>query len=271
VNTVIASFLAGGAVSVFKWADNLQSLPIGIFGGSFAVAVFPTLAEKYSLQKLDEFKDDVVQVLRQVIFFIIPSMMLYWVLRAQIVRLVFGYGLFGWDYTRFTISALAFFTFGMLGQSVIHLLARSFYALHDTKTPLLVSAGSLVLNVALALVLVQYLDVVGLAAAISISATANAGLLLVILGRRLGGMPWRELAGYLGKIGSASLAMAGVGYLMLRVMNLIVTTHTVLGLFAQTAVAASVAGLTYLAVARLLKIPEVSQILQPFRRLFKFR
>src|SRR3989344_1356192 len=90
INTAIASTLAGGAVSVFKLADNLQSLPIGIFGVSFAVAVFPTLAEKYSLQKLDEFKDDVVQVLRQVIFFIVPSMLLYWLLRAQIVRLVFG-------------------------------------------------------------------------------------------------------------------------------------------------------------------------------------
>ncbi|OGB73701.1 murein biosynthesis integral membrane protein MurJ [candidate division Kazan bacterium RIFCSPHIGHO2_01_FULL_44_14] len=269
INTAIASTLAGGAVSVFKWADNLQSLPIGIFGVSFAVAVFPTLAEKYSLKKIDEFKEDVVQVLRQVMFFIVPSMLLYWLLRAQIVRLVFGYGLFGWDYTRFTVSALAFFTFGMLGQSIIHLLARSFYALQDTKTPLLVSIGSLGLNVGLALILVQYLDVVGLAAAISISATVNAGLLLVILGRRLGGLPWRGLSEYLVKIIFAGFIMTGAGYLMLRVMNLIVTTHTVIGLFAQTVVTAGVAVLVYLAITRVLKIPEVSRILSPFRRLVR--
>lgn len=270
INTALASRLGEGAVSVFKWADNLQSLPIGMFGVSLAVAVFPTLAEKYSLKQMDEFKADVVQVLRQIVFFVVPVMILFWLLRAQIVRLVLGYGVFDWEFTRFTVSALAFFTFGMLAQAVIQLLARSFYALQDTKTPLLVSIVSLVVNVASALILVNYLDVVGLAAAISISSTVNALILLLILSGRLGGLPWGELWSLFLRVTFASAIMGIVGYGMLRVVNWIVSTQTVWGLFLQTGVTIVVGLLVYLAVAKLLRIPEVSMVAKPVKIFGRF-
>ncbi|MFH0905583.1 MAG: lipid II flippase MurJ, partial [bacterium] len=269
VNTAIASTLAVGSVAVFRWADNLQSLPIGIFGVSFAVAIFPTLAEKYTLQKLAEFKDDFVRVLRQILFLIIPTMVLYWLLRAQIVRLVLGAGQFGWEDTRFTISVLAFMTFGMAAQATIPLLARSFYALQDTKTPLITSLIGLVVNVGLAFALIQNLHVVGLAAALSIAGLINMALLLVMLARRLRGLPWGGIGLVTAKIGAASLIMGGVGYAILRVANLIVGTHTFWGLFTQTAITGVVAVFTYLALATIFKIPEVKIMLAPaklFRR-----
>ena len=269
INTAIASTLAGGAVSVFKWADNLQSVPIGIFGVSFAVAVFPTLAEKYSLKKIGEFREDVVAVLRQISFFVIPSMMLYWILRAQIVRLVLGYGAFDWEFTRFTVSTLAFFTFGMLAQSVIHLLARSFYALHDTKTPLLVSLGVVLVNAGLAWELSRYWGVIGLAGAISISATLNAVVLFGFLAKRLGGMPWSEIFGYLTKVIVASLGMGGVAYMMLRVVDLIVVTHTFVGILTQTLITVLVAIFAYLAMAKLLALPEMQMIVGPIKRMVR--
>ena len=263
INVAIASHLDKAAVSVFKWADNLQSLPIGIFGVSFAVAVFPTLAEKYTLKHLDDFRADVVQVIRQLIFFVVPTMMIYWLLRAQIVRLVLGYGAFNWDYTRFTTSALAFFTFGMLAQCLIQLLARSFYALQDTKTPLVVSLMTLGVNVILALVLVQYFGIVGLAGAVSMAAIMNAGVLMGLLSGRIGAFPWPSLVSLFAKVSLAGIAMMGVGYGLLRAMDLIVDTHTFWGLLAQTAVTALVAGLAFLAAARLVGIAEVELILRP--------
>jgi putative peptidoglycan lipid II flippase len=267
VNTAIASTLVWQhAVSTFRWADNIASLPISIFGVSFAVAVFPTLAEKYSLSRLDEFKDDVVRVLRQIAFFVVPTMMLYWVLRAQVVRLILGYGEFNWDFTRFTVSALAFFTFGMLAQAAVHLLARSFFALHNTKTPLVVAVGTLIVNVGLALWLGPKFGVVGLAGAISLAALFEAIVLLGLLSKELGGMPWRAMSVYALQIVTASLVCGGAAYLMLRVMNLIVTTHTFWGILAQTLVTIFVAVLGYLAVAKLLKIPETKMLIAPIQR-----
>jgi len=268
INTVIASTLAVGSVAVFNLADNLQSLPISLFGISFAVAVFPTLAEKYSLQKIGEFREDFIQTLRQIIFLIVPTMVLYWVLRAQIVRLVLGAGAFGWEDTRFTVSVLAFFTFGMIAHATIPLLARSFYALQDTKTPLLTSLAALVVNVVMALILIRYLNVVGLAAALSISGLFNMALLAWFLSRKLKGLPWRPVAVLLFKVGAISAVMGGVGYLMLRVANLIVTTHTVWGLLAQTLITLLVSVLVYLVLARLFKIAEVKMILAPKKLFF---
>ena len=268
INTIIASTLAVGSVAVFNLADNLQSLPISIFGISFAVAVFPTLAEKYSLQKLSEFKNDFVQIFRQIIFLMIPTMVLYWLLRAQIVRLVLGAGEFGWEDTRFTVSVLAFFTFGMIAYALIPLLARSFYALQDTKTPLITGVIALVVNVSAALILIQYLNVVGLAAALSIAGLLNMVLLIVFLNKRLKGLPWKQISLMAAKVCISAVLMGGVGYVMLRVANLIVTTHTFWGLLTQTFITAVTAIFAYLALATIFKIPEVKVILKPME-LFK--
>jgi len=267
LNTVIASTLAVGSVSVFNGADNLQSLPIGIFGISFAVAVFPTLSEKYTLQKLDEFKADFVKTLRQILYLIIPMMMLYWLLRAQIVRLAFGAGQFSWEDTRFTVSTLAFFTFGMAAQATIPLLARSFYALQDTKTPFWTSMITLLINVGSALLFIPYLKVVGLALAVSLAAIINAVTLFVILRRRLGGLGMKPLWAMSWRIMVGALAMGLTGYGALQAMSWIINTHTFWGLLAQAGVAANVAGLTYLAVTKTLRVPEVKMILKPARLL----
>lgn len=271
ISTAIATTLGGGSVSVLNYATNLYSLPISVFGISFAVAIFPFLAEKYSLNKIGEFKEDFVKTLRQILFFIIPTTMIFWLLRAQIVRLLYGYGQFAadWDATRFTISVLAFLTFGMIAGAVIPLVARSFYALQDTKTPLIASVVALVVNVVLALILVGYLNVVGLAAALSISALVNMGLLLWLFAKRLpGGLPWYDISWLVGRVAFASIIMSGVGYVMLRVMDLIVDTHTVLGLFAQTFVTGITIVLVYLVLAKLFRIEEVKVILKPMKFLF---
>jgi len=269
INTVIASTLAVGSVAVLNWADNLQSLPIGIFGISFAVAVFPVLAEKYTLQKLGEFRDDFMRVLGQISFLIIPTMVLYWLLRAQIVRLVLGAGQFGWEDTRFTVSVLAFMTFGMIAQATIPLLARSFYALQDTKTPLVASIVSLIVNVAMAIILIPHLEVVGLGAALSISGLANMFILLITLDRKLAGLPWKKLLSSIARMGFGAVTMGGVGYLMLRVMDLVIETHTFWGLFTQTVVTIAVALLAYLVIEKWLRVSEVEMVTNPVRTLWR--
>jgi len=269
INTVIASTLAVGSVAVLNWADNLQSLPIGIFGISFAVAVFPVLAEKYTLKKLDEFRDDFVRVFKQILFFIIPTMVLYWLLRAQIVRLVLGSGAFGWEDTRFTVSVLAFMTFGMIAQATIPLLARCFYALQDTKTPLITSVVALIINVGMAFWLIPKLQVVGLGAALSISGLVNMGLLLVMLNRKLAGLPWGNIVGATFKMILGAGVMGGVGYLMLQVMNWIIDTHTFWGLLSQTVVTIIVAVLSYLVLVKWMRVPEVDMVVHPAKALWQ--
>lgn len=269
VNTIIASTLAVGSIAVLNLADNLYSLPISIFGVSFAVAVFPTLAERYTLKQPGEFKQDFVQTLRQILYFIVPTMMIYWLLRAQIVRLVLGAGQFGWEDTRFTVSVLAFFTLGMAAQATIPLLARSFYALQDTKTPFYTSLMAVVINIVGALILIKYLAVVGLALAISIAAIFNASILFWMLHRRLNGLPIKSFLNMMVKVISSSLVMGAMGYGALQVVNLVVNTHTFIGLLTQTIVTVVVSVLTYLVITRKLKLPEVKMVLKPISLFIK--
>lgn len=269
INTIIASTLAVGSIAVFNLADNLQSLPISIFGISFAVAIFPTLSEKYSLSRMEEFRDDFVSTLRQIVFLIIPTMMMYWILRAQIVRLVLGSGQFGWEDTRFTVSVLAFFTFGMIGQALVPLLARSFYALQNTIIPLVAGLASLVINIVIAFIASQYLHVVGLALAVSVASIVNMIILFWLLVVRLPKIEWKKLWLMISQVVFASLIIGGVGYWMLRVVNLLVTTHTVVGLLTQTLVTMLVMVLSYLALMRVMKVTELDKVFNSLGRIFK--
>ncbi len=264
-NTIIASTLAVGSIAVLNLVDNIYSLPVSLFGISLAVALFPLLSDLALEKKKRDFAQVVNQGLRQMAFLILPAMLFYWLFRAQIIRLVLGAGLFGWEETRFAISVLAFMTFGMIAASALPILARAFYAYKDTLTPFGAGIAALVVDLLAAFILIPYLKVVGLALAISVAVLFNASLLAVYLQQRT---PWFRLGEWLNFLFAALISgfvAAAGGYLSLRVMDLVVDTHTVLGLLSQTALAGLIFLFLYLALMALFKVPESNFIRQPLR------
>jgi putative peptidoglycan lipid II flippase len=147
VITIMASGLEEGSLSVFNFANNLQSFPIGIFGISFAVAAFPVLsAVAFDKKKLIM---NFSLVFRQILFFIVPATIMLLALRAQIVRVILGTGQFGWQDTLATIDTLGFFTISLFAQASIPLLVRIFYARHNSKTPFYIGIFAVFINVIL--------------------------------------------------------------------------------------------------------------------------
>jgi len=270
-NTIIASTLAMGSIAVLNLADNIYSLPVSLFGISLAVAAFPTLSDQAARGSWTDFRDTLRRLFRQVLFLIIPTMLFYWIFRAQIIRLILGAGLFGWEDTRFTVSVLAFLTFGMVAHATIPLLARAFYARKDTATPFLIGLVALAINILAALILISFLKVVGLALAISLAALSNLAGLILILQRRIHWLKWGEASILIAKLILSSLAAAASGYLMLRIADLIVDTHTVLGLFLQTAFSGLVFLFIYLTATQLFRVPEVNLIRRPLSFIKTFR
>ena len=136
VITVIASTLASGSLAIFNFANNLQSFPIGIFGISFAVAAFPTLAAvAFDRKKLVY---NFSHIFRQILFFIIPATIFLYALRAQIIRVILGTGQFDWEDTILTINTLGFFTISLFAQATIPLLVRVYFARQNSKTPFII-------------------------------------------------------------------------------------------------------------------------------------
>lgn len=148
--TALASLMATGSIAVFNFSNNLQSVPLSIIGVSYASAAFPTLSRLFSNGDMKRFVEQMVASTKHIIFWSMPVMVLFIVLRAQIVRTVLGAGHFDWSDTRLTAAALAVFTLSIIPQSLITLFVRAFYSGGKTLKPLLINLFSSALMVALA-------------------------------------------------------------------------------------------------------------------------
>lgn len=138
----VASFLSEGSISIFKLSWNLQSVPLGIIGLSYAVASFPTLSKSFSEKRMDNFKESVSSAARNIIFWSLPATFLFIVLRAQIVRVVLGTNAFSWYNTRLVAASVAIFSLSVVAQGLIALFSRVYYAAGNTKKPLYINLVS---------------------------------------------------------------------------------------------------------------------------------
>jgi len=150
-----ASYLSSGSISIFNLSFNLQSVPLNIIGVSYAVAAFPTLVKSFSREKKDEFKNHLKSTARQIVFWSLPVIFLFIVLRAQIVRVILGSGSFSWENTRLVAASLAIFSVSVLAQGMIALLSRAYYATGNTKRPLTVNLFCSILIIILSYVFIH--------------------------------------------------------------------------------------------------------------------
>lgn len=158
--TVLLSFATlwdEGAVSLFSFANIIQSVPLSIIGLSYSVAAFPTLALMIQENKKDEFIAHVLHAAKQIIFWSLPVTALFFVLRAHIVRVVFGSSQLSWDQTKIIAAALALFVISAVAQSLVLLFVRALYAAGKTWRPLVGGIVSFIFTVSIAWFLMQYI------------------------------------------------------------------------------------------------------------------
>jgi putative peptidoglycan lipid II flippase len=256
--TILASTLESGSLAVFNFANNLQSVPLGVFGISFAVAAFPTLSCLWAEEQEREFIKNFSITFRRIMFFTIPLSVLLITLRAQIVRVILGAGQFDWKDTELTYQALGIFSLSLFAQCVIPLLARTFYAIQNTKVPFLVGLISEAVNLTLALWLMRSFHILGLVAAFSFSSIVNMLLLLLILHNKLGSLDEKNIIRSVWKIIFATAGAAIMTQVMKFIVGGAVNMQTFIGVFIQLAVSFSAGIGTFIFIGWLLKIEEIS-------------
>lgn len=148
----MASFMATGSISIFNLSFNLQSIPLVIIGASYSVAAFPTLTRLFTNGDKEKFFEHITVAARHIIFWSFPAVILFIVLRAQIVRVILGSGEFTWTDTRLTAAALALFAVSLVAQSLVLLFIRGYYAAGKTIKPLAINVFSSILIVVFALI-----------------------------------------------------------------------------------------------------------------------
>ena len=209
IDTILASFLVTGSVSWLYYSDRLMEFPLGVFGVALATVVLPGLSKKAANQDWQGFQQDLDSALRLVLIIGLPATLGLLLLAQPLVSTLFFYGAFTAHDANMASLSLMAYSFGLLGFILVKILAPAFYSRKDMKTPVKVAVVALVVNTVMNLILIGPFAHVGLAAATTISAFVNAGLLYWYLHRNQVFKPllgWRRL---FIQVGLANLVLIG--------------------------------------------------------------
>lgn len=288
VTTAIASTLITGSVAILNLANNLSAMMVNTFAVSLSTALFPALSLSFSRDDKKDFERKFSRALNQIIFLTIPLGILIFILRAQIVRVVFGTGRFDWIDTRLTAACLGVFSLSLCAQGLVFILSKTFYAAHNTKIPAIISVATVVFNIVMSLFFVglvnahgmffraiqmvlklegiQNIGVVGLSLAFSLTAIVEALFLLWFIYKKLKVFRLKNFSESLGKILISSFCMAVTALLVRQgvVYFSIVKLETFMGVFLQLSLSTVVAVFVYIATASFLHSPELRTIKESF-------
>lgn len=250
VTYALASLLGEGSVSALRFGWMLMQVPETIIGTAIATAAFPTLSEQAARGTLDGLRQTMSSTLRAILALTIPAAVGLVMLGRPLIRLMFERGSFDAASTQAVMWALQFYAIGLIGHATLEVVARTFFAQQDTRTPLGVALGAMLVNVALSLALMRPLGHGGLALANSLAVTLEVVWLLLIARRRLGGVEGRAMLTSIARFAAGATAMA-----------LAIGVWMTLAHFADerlVGVAGAILGAAvYLAVTLVLRSPEI--------------
>lgn len=186
IDRTLASTLAEGSISALNYANKLNGFVMALFITSVASVIYPMLSKLSREDDKEKFTSSVVQSINSVILLVIPISIGAMVLANPIVKLLFQRGEFDARATSMTAIALIMYSIGMVAFGLRDILGKVFYALQDTKTPMINGAIAMVMNIVLNIILVKYLQLAGLALATSISAIVCIFLLFGSLKKKIG-------------------------------------------------------------------------------------
>jgi putative peptidoglycan lipid II flippase len=271
VNTTLALRLSEGALTALMSAFTLMFTALGVLGQSVGTAVFPTLARLHAQQDVAGFRSVLAVALRSVLFTTIPASVGLAVLAVPLIASIYERGQWTGTATVATAWALGFFALGLPAFGLQEILARSFFALGDTLTPVIVAVAGVVFNVVLSLLLINVVQGAdpaqgpfgGLALANVIATVVESMALWLLLRRKIGAMHDAHIATLCVRTASAALVMGAV---VIGVDRALVALPVV----ARLVIGVGAGALSFEAVAVALGVPEARSVpmtlLQRLRR-----
>jgi len=269
-STLLATGQPEGSVTAYNYGFQLMQVPVGVVGVSVAIAIFPRLSRDAALDRITDVRHDLSTAMRVLLFVALPLTAVMTVLREPLTAVFFQYGLFSAQSTDRTAVALFYFTLGLAAQVLVPILARAFYALQDTRTPVIWAIVAVALNVPLMAWLVGPMGVGGLALALSITASLEVLGLLWALRSRLRGLDGVALlSSFVRSTAAAAVAaLAMFGGLQLTDAWFPSVLDHAIGRLVILLVLSAVGGVVFLAVAALLRSPEIGELRRLFGRRF---
>lgn len=256
----IAFWVDATIVASFNYAVRLMELPQGVFGVSLATYMLPTLSGLAAEKKFDEYRATLKHGLGHLLLANVIASVLLIVLAEPIVRLLFERGRFTPDSTVRVSFAIACLAPGLVAFSTVNVLARAFYALGDTRTPMRISVIALLLNIVFTVFLIGPLRQGGLGVANTLSACVNVTLLLIALRRKLGRLDLGQLRAAFLPLAVAGFAAGAVAWLSLRGCNAWVGHETIWAKICAVFVPGGLATATYAGLTLAARLPQAIEM-----------
>ncbi|MBK6325396.1 MAG: murein biosynthesis integral membrane protein MurJ [Chloroflexi bacterium] len=273
INKFIILFLTGtavmalGSLPAINVAFRIINLPLGILGIALGIAAFPTLSTLAARHALDDMRVIITDSLRLLLFLGFPITVLLLLLSQPTITLLFERGLFNAESTEFASAALFYLSLGLIALMMLEVIARAFYALSDTLTPVLAGGAQIAIMAVLSLWLSQkvfpqrgLLPLGGLALGFSLSNYFEVALLFWLLRRKMGRLEGRALLDGSLRMGLAAGVMTAV--------TLIALAQIPASPWWQMLVGSVVGGLAYLLACAVLRVKELEQVVAYGRRRF---
>ncbi len=288
--TAIGSTLHAGSIAVFKLSQDLYFVPVALIGVSYSVVIFPRLNQAFLNRNAQAFYHELFLGIRTITLWIAPTIALFIVLRAHIVRVALGAGQFSWEDTRLTAASLAILAIAMIAGGITQLLIKAFYALEETWTPLIINIFASVFSIVSAIIFSRVLrgssefisftlntlrvgdlssaDMLGLALGFTAGLLIDNILLYIAL-RRIAyaefgtrfAFPWWSMASI-----AIAASLAGISAYAVRLTFQPLPLITLARVLLQGLVAGIIGFAVYIALLMVLKNEDVAAIRKSFTR-----
>jgi len=260
INAIIAAGLGEGSLSAINVSRMVMTMPLFVIAQSIATAALPTFAMQVSRGELGDMRSSLAATLRGIFLLSIPSTFGLILLRQPLVAALFQRGAFDANSTEMVSWALMWYTAGLVGHSVVEILSRAFYALHDTKTPVIVGTVAMGLNALFSFAFAALFNQIGwmphggLALANSFATALEAIVLFVVMRKRLNGIEGSQIMR--GVIPSLVAALA----MSLSIFGWLAFSKN-LNIWIISLVGVTIGGGVYFAVLWALRVPEFQMLI----------
>ena len=263
VNMHFSSSLGDGAMSGLEYANRLYIILVGVFSFVVTNLVFPSLARANAADDDKERRALMHGALKSVSFVMLPIMAGLIILAEPAVKLIYQYGEFDASSVSLTSTALTFYSMGMIGFSYAEVLNKSFFAMQDSKTPMITALISIGANIILSYVLSHFFGIGGLALASALASTLNAILNFILMNKRIHGIFSKQDISDIVKIILSALVMSAVVLLVYR--GLLPYSNDSFGWrILLPAVSALSGAVVYFIICSVLKVSEIAMLSDTF-------
>jgi putative peptidoglycan lipid II flippase len=267
VNTWLAAWMVEGSVTTLNLGFSLMLTPLAVIAQAIATAAMPTFSAQIALNQIDGMRASLAATLRGVILLALPASLGLMLLCQPIVSMLYEHGKFTHPYAEMTAWALLWFAAGLIGHSFLEILSRAFYAFHDTKTPVIVGAIAMGINIVFSFafsaffIRIGWMPLGGLALANSLATGLEATALFMLMRRRLNGIGGTHIAkGFL----VSAIACLGMGVVVIFWLHSSTGMNVWLVGLGGILLGASAYGLALIA----LRVPELGSLLGYMQRRF---